>query len=643
MSQMQALIGETLGQKYPYKIESVLGSGAMGVVYRATDVNRGRPVAVKVVSGEIAQGGKVKARFEREAKILDQFRHPGIVRFLGYGKYRGTIYIAMEFIQGTTLEKVLQESGAMPWRHVVDMAIQVCDALHYAHERGVVHRDLKPSNLMVTEDGRIKLTDFGIAKDLDATSLTATGRTLGTAAYMAPEQIRGTPAVSHKTDLYALGVVLYQMLAGRPPFEGSSPVVLMHSHLNEPPPRPSAKVQEIPRALDDLVVALMAKTPADRPWDAAAVGLVLTELRDKAERGEPIPMVWPSSSDGGPTRGTGTSGGTGSGTRRKKKRKAGILSTLTGSAFTTRSRDATGEDEEDRGPRAALETAVLLAALVGIGGLILYLVWPPGQEYLYKHAEALMASTRRSDWITARDEYLEPLNRRFPDNPHREQIARWLDKIPLDEAESRAEILTAPVKTKFSDPNTHAERLFVIAHTLAAEDSQRGDDLKAIDRWQEFKAKLNPDEKEDRPWHLLAAHRAEQLQRTIQDRRRFVEEQLKTAFEADSAGRTDQALAIINKLREQYGRYSDLAGLFQGLPGSAATAPAATGSPPPAAKAPGHGAAVPGPSATGSEPAKAVAPPPANPVRPDDVGGERPSPKPEPPAEPRPPDTAAPQ
>ena len=170
MSQMQALIGETLGTKYPYRIESVLGSGAMGVVYRGTDQKRGRPVAVKVVSGEIAQGGKVQKRFEREAEILQQFRHPSIVRFLGYGKFRGTYYIAMEFIQGITLEKLLSDSGPLPWREVVDLAIQVCDALHYAHERGVVHRDLKPSNLMITEDRKVKLTDFGIAKDLDATT-----------------------------------------------------------------------------------------------------------------------------------------------------------------------------------------------------------------------------------------------------------------------------------------------------------------------------------------------------------------------------------------------------------------------------------------------------------------------------------------
>ena len=206
----------------------------------------------------------------------------------------------MEFVEGSTLEKSIVDRGNLPWLEVVELGIQICDALQYAHQHGVVHRDLKPSNLMLTTtDGKIKLTDFGIAKDLDATALTGTGRTLGTAAYMAPEQIRGNPPVSHKTDLYALGVVLYQLVVGKPPFEGSTPVVLMHSHLNEPAPRPSARIHEIPKALDELIVTLMAKSPTDRPWDAAAVGFKLTELRDKASRGASIAMVWPSSQAGG--------------------------------------------------------------------------------------------------------------------------------------------------------------------------------------------------------------------------------------------------------------------------------------------------------------------------------------------------------
>src|SRR4051794_37677771 len=191
----------------------------------------------------------------------------------------------MEYVAGETLEQMLRRRGPIPWREIVDLGLQICDALHYAHEHGVVHRDLKPSNLMVSEKGQVKLTDFGIAKDLDATALTAPGRTLGTAAYMAPEQIRGTPEVSHKTDLYALGCVLYQMLTGQPPYPGKTAVIMMNHHLSQPPPRPSGKNPEMPLALDRLIVQLMAKDPPDRPWDAAAVAHVLTELKEKSDRG----------------------------------------------------------------------------------------------------------------------------------------------------------------------------------------------------------------------------------------------------------------------------------------------------------------------------------------------------------------------
>jgi serine/threonine protein kinase len=274
----QGFIGERLGS---FRLEEVLGSGAMGVVFRATHETNGRQAAVKIVHGELAQKGKVFDRFQREAEILKQFRHPNIVRWLAWGRFKGTSYFAMEYVEGITLEKILQDRGELPWREVLELGLQLCSALQYAHDQGVVHRDLKPSNIMVTLDGKVKLTDFGIAKDLDATTLTAPGRTLGTAAYMAPEQIRGTPEVSHKTDLYALGIVLYQMLTGQTAFSGASAVVLMHCHLNQPPPRPSAKVPEIPKALDDLVVKLMAKAPADRPRDAAATAIALAELRDE--------------------------------------------------------------------------------------------------------------------------------------------------------------------------------------------------------------------------------------------------------------------------------------------------------------------------------------------------------------------------
>jgi serine/threonine protein kinase len=239
------MIGEKLGS---FRIKETLGAGAMGAVYLAVHEPTGKVAALKIIGSDAAQKNNTSRRFERENDILKQFDHPNIVRWLGVGRYQGTSYLAMEYIQGVTLEQLLAERGALAWREVVELAIQICSALHYAHQRGVVHRDIKPSNLMITPQGRVKLTDFGIAKDLDATGLTATGRTLGTAAYMAPEQIRGTPAVSHKTDLYALGVVLYQMLTGRPPFQAASPLdtILLVLDRDPVPPRvlnPTAAAQ----------------------------------------------------------------------------------------------------------------------------------------------------------------------------------------------------------------------------------------------------------------------------------------------------------------------------------------------------------------------------------------------------------------
>ena len=184
------MIGEKLGS---FRIESILGTGAMGVVYRAVNEANGRVAAVKVISGESSQKGKAYERFRREAEILQQLRHPNIVRFLAFGRYKGTSYFAMEFVDGVTLDEILRDRGALPWLEVVDLAVQICDALHYAHEHGVVHRDLKPSNLMVSGKGQVKLTDFGIAKDLDATALTATGRTLGRPPTWPPSRSAGPP------------------------------------------------------------------------------------------------------------------------------------------------------------------------------------------------------------------------------------------------------------------------------------------------------------------------------------------------------------------------------------------------------------------------------------------------------------------
>lgn len=568
MSQIR--IGEKLGS---FRLESVVGSGAMGVVYRGVNDANGKPAAIKVVSGEISQRSKVYERFMREAEILKQFRHPSIVRFLAVGRFQGTSYIAMEFIQGETLDKILEKRGPLPWKEVVDLAIQICEALNYAHEHGVVHRDLKPSNLMVNDEGRIKLTDFGIAKDLDATALTATGRTLGTAAYMAPEQIRGTPAVSHKTDLYALGILLYQLLVGRVPFEGSSPMILMHNHLNEKPPRPSDKVEDIPVVLDELVINLMAKDPAARPWDAAAVAHTLSELKSRIDSGRPVKMVW--GQEGGaavhPQRLGTMTPSKGSGYEPDSSEKRGSRPGKVRSKDRSAS-SRSGEKLAEKSwflSRAALETGGLVTALLVVGGVIVYLVWPPGAKYLYEHAKPLMESSERRNWINARDEYIEPLNRRFPDQ-YREETRAWLDKILLDEADSRSKYISSNPTTSINEPRTNEERQYVNTRDSAKLASELNNDLEAVNQWKSLEESLKSNDPDVRKWRLLSHEQAAKLEQQMKERRERVLRQLEIAEKAELGGRPAEAAKIRAKLVDEYGQKTDLADLFQGGP----TAPA---------------------------------------------------------------------
>ena len=535
-----SMIGQKLGS---YRIEAELGSGAMGVVYRGFNEVKNRAAAIKVISMEQMGKGKASQRFIREAEILEQFRHPNIVRYMGRGKSGGIYYYAMEYIAGPTLDKILGERGTLPWREVVALGVQLSEALHYAHERGVVHRDLKPSNLMLTEGGELKLTDFGIAKDLDATALTGTGRTLGTATYMAPEQIRGTPEISHKTDLYSLGAVFYHLLTGEPPFGGPTALVLMHNHINEPARRPSAKVEEIPKALDDLVVNLMSKNPTDRPWDAEAVAQVLRDLLDKASRQETIKMVWPE---------PGTIG--------SMPIRAEILDP-TAIKKPPKPRRKKGA-KDSRSPREKLEVAGLVAGLVLVAGLIGYLVWPPSARYLHRQAEPLMASDDATDWIRARDEYLEPLDRRFPNHPFRDQTEGWRDRIDLRDARRRAEVLEGINMTAFSKPKTLAEEIYrnTFQEADAAHKLRHDGDAQA--NWRSMEKRLTKEGREDRGWVLLARSKAEELEKLIEQRRQTVAALIARATVpgqfADDESRRKYSRDILRDVVARFGDYPDV-------------------------------------------------------------------------------------
>lgn len=277
------IAGQRIG---PFEIDKEIGSGAMGTVYRARfhkDDQKVIPVAFKVIALGLLGNEGAMARFEREANILKQLRHKHIVRLIGTGKYKQTPFIAMEFVEGDTLDKVLSSRQRMGWEDVIVYTKQLCDALQYAHEKGIIHRDLKPSNLMITRDGVLKLTDFGIAKDTDVTALTGQNSTIGTAAYMSPEQCKGDRNLTNKSDLYSLGVVLYELLTGKKPFVAENTVDMFLKHVNDKPVRPSRLVPDLPVWLDNLVMFLLEKEIDKRPLDAATVKMMLENIEDKMQ------------------------------------------------------------------------------------------------------------------------------------------------------------------------------------------------------------------------------------------------------------------------------------------------------------------------------------------------------------------------
>lgn len=247
----------------PYRLQGVLGRGGMGEVYRAYDTRRDRVVALKLLSGHLAGDPGFTARFRRESQVAARLRDPHVVPIHDFGEIDGRLFIDMRLVDGTDLGALLARTGRLEPGRAVRLVAQVATALDAAHRDGLVHRDVKPSNVLLTTDDHAYLTDFGIAHSADATALTGSGATLGTAQYMAPERFLHGGGDA-RMDVYSLGCVLHEALTGRRPFDTADAVGLMYAHVNLAPPRPSQLAPGIPPALDDVVVRAMAKDPAQR-------------------------------------------------------------------------------------------------------------------------------------------------------------------------------------------------------------------------------------------------------------------------------------------------------------------------------------------------------------------------------------------
>jgi len=265
-----------------YKVVRKLGTGGMANVYLAEDQELGRRVAIKMLDDRHAQDEQFVERFRREAKNVAGLSHPNVVSIYDRGQAEGTYYIAMEYLEGRTLKELLVARGPTPIPVAIDYARQILAALGFAHRNGVVHRDIKPHNVAVAPDGRVKVMDFGIAR-AGASQMTETGSIIGTAQYLSPEQAKGAP-VGPASDIYSVGIVLYEMLTGSVPFTGDTPLEIAMKHLSTTPEPPSEKRPDVPHELDSIVLRALAKSPEDRYQSAEEMDADLA----RAARGQAV-------------------------------------------------------------------------------------------------------------------------------------------------------------------------------------------------------------------------------------------------------------------------------------------------------------------------------------------------------------------
>jgi len=324
-----------------YQLEELLGSGAMGEVWRAADHVLGRPVAIKLLKAEDTADIE---RFRMEAQTTARLNHPHVVGVYDFGSDHGRLHLVMELVDGWTLARERSQRGALAAQEAAAIAAQVAQGLSAAHRQGVIHRDIKPANVMLTTGRTVKITDFGIARFTDdsAGTATGTGRILGTADYLAPERALGRSA-QPASDVYSLGCVLYELLTGRPPFTGTTSLAVVQQHVDAAPPPPHRLSADVPRQLSDYVLRLLAKDPAQRPTAEEAAEWLGAQEWDPnpTEPTEPLDPVDPAEPDSRtlrPTPSAGTSappprtGAPATHSRRRNRRRQASKALLGGAA-----------------------------------------------------------------------------------------------------------------------------------------------------------------------------------------------------------------------------------------------------------------------------------------------------------------------
>ncbi|MDP1795878.1 MAG: serine/threonine-protein kinase [Planctomycetaceae bacterium] len=520
----------------PFELGDKLGVGGMGVVYRAIYTKTGIACAIKVLAPEVSDSPQVQQRFEREIAILKKLQHPHIVRYFGGGKVGNQRFYAMELVQGGSLEGYLKERKKVPWEEALRYIRQVAEALEHAHTAGVIHRDLKPANLLLGPNGVLKLTDFGIARDTTATALTAAGKTVGTYAYMAPEQIRGKPPVDRRTDLYSLGCVLFEMLTGETPFDSDNAGDLLVKHLQDDPPRVTSFTPDCPIWLEEMVFRLMEKEPDERYFDALALQVAIDEINEKISR--QASLVGTAMGDAS-TKSVGAGGVTQlkDGTVKKKKKK-----------------------KKDQSPFYE-QIWFLATGLVLIAGIVIWSLMPPSEAKLFAAAEALMQTNDVYKMRDAREKYLLPLLKRFPKGEHAAQAQEYLDQVDMQRIEDQA-------KNRKGKPKTEGEKFY-----LQAERFQKyGDRVKALEVFQNMTILLQDLEldkdgdaekhRENQLWMRMAQKKVDEIKAEggeMLDSEQVVRNKLREADEHVDNKRRIDAMKIWDSVIELYQDNDELA------------------------------------------------------------------------------------
>jgi eukaryotic-like serine/threonine-protein kinase len=285
------MIGQLVADRF--EVEELLGTGGMSSVFRARDRVLDRSVALKIIHEHFSRDPEYVERFRREARAIARLTHPNIVTVIDRGEFQGRQYIVFEHVRGETLKDLLRREGPLPVERALGLTEQIARGLAFAHGHGIVHRDVKPQNVLLDEDGGVKVTDFGIARSLDAgEALTETGAVLGTGDYIAPEQASGQP-VDERSDQYSLGVLLYELLTGEVPYRGDNPMTVAMRHLRDPVPSARERRPEIAPAVDELVRRALAKDPDERFPSMEALVAALARAPERTAGAAPTATIAP--------------------------------------------------------------------------------------------------------------------------------------------------------------------------------------------------------------------------------------------------------------------------------------------------------------------------------------------------------------